>query len=427
MLKTLNTINLVVLITMTVIYGYHILYIAVGLLCKKRHKPCAVVENRRYAALICARNEASVIGSLVESLKAQNYPADLLDIYVLADNCTDETARVAMTAGAVAYRRYNTEEVGKGYALDYLLKRIDGVKGLSHYDGYFLFDADNIVDPNFVAEMNKTFCEGYDVLTSYRNSKNFATNWITYSYAIWFLHEARFINYPRMLLGNSCAVSGTGFLVSSKIMQENGGWPFHLLTEDIQFSVNCAVSGCRIGYCDKAVVYDEQPETFKQSWNQRMRWAKGFYQVDAQYLKPLAKGVITAKGRRMTCYDIMMTIAPGMLFSFIFLAMNIASIVVCFDAPMFIVALVMRRTVRYLALTLLWAYAGMFTLGLLTTISEWKQIHVDTLHKLIYLPLFPLFMATYIPIALVALIAKVEWKPIQHYSNADSCVLTQSK
>ena len=427
MLKTLDTINLVVLISMTLIYGYHFVYIAIGLLSRKKRNSEVAPEQRRYAALICARNEASVIGELVQSLKAQNYPSNLLDVYVLADNCTDNTANQAFKAGAIVYKRFNSEEVGKGYALDFLLKRIDSTRGMGYYDGYFVFDADNIVDPNFVAEMNKTFCDGYDVITCYRNSKNFAKNWITYSYAIWFLHEARFINYPRMLLGNSCAVSGTGFMVASRVMQENGGWPFHLLTEDIQFSVNCAVSGCRIGYCDKAIVYDEQPETFRQSWNQRMRWAKGFYQVDARYLKPLAKGILTARGRRMTCYDILLTIAPGMLFSIFFILMNVVSLTLCIDAPVFLAVLIMRRTMRYLMLTMLWAYAGMILLGLLTVISEWKRIHTSTMRKLVFLPVFPIFMASYIPIALVALITKVEWKPIQHFSCADAGMLTEGK
>ena len=106
---------------------------------------------------------------------------------------------------------------------------------------------------------------------------------------IWFLREARFLNYPRMKLHTNCAISGTGFLVSSKIIEENGGWPYHLLTEDIQFSTVCATKGWRIGYCDDAILYDEQPVTFSQSWRQRMRWAKGFYQVNAHCGMPLAR------------------------------------------------------------------------------------------------------------------------------------------
>ena len=316
------------------------------------------------------------------------------------------------------YERFNKEKIGKGYALDYLLGKIKDDRGENAYDGFFVFDADNIVHRDFVREMNKTFSAGYNVITCYRNSKNFAKNWITYSYSLWFMHEARFINYPRMLLGNGCAVSGTGFLVGNEVVLKNGGWPFHLLTEDIQFSVDCALTGCKIGYCDKAMVYDEQPETFSQSWTQRMRWSKGFYQVDARYLKSLAKAVITEKGMRMTCYDILMTVAPGMLFSAVLSALSLTILILCIDAPALMATLIISRTLQGAIISCVWAYFGMLGIGLLTVISEWKRIDTSTFNKLKYLLLFPLFMATYIPISLVAAFKKVEWKPIKHYSCA---------
>ena len=206
-----------------------------------------------------------------------------------------------MTQPALVYQRFNREKVGKGYALDELLGNIDRDGGLERYEGFFIFDADNIVDPGFVREMNRTHARGYQVITSYRNSKNFAGNWIAYGYAVWFLHEARFINFPRMRLGTSCAVSGTGFLVSTKVLRRCGGWPFHLLTEDIQFSVDCALKGEKIGYCDTAMLYDEQPEHFSQAWNQRLRWSKGFYQIDRQYLGALLNGALHSD-HKMSCY-----------------------------------------------------------------------------------------------------------------------------
>ena len=117
------------------------------------------------------------------------------------------------------YRRFNHVQVGKGYALDYLFHQLTE-EGKNDYDGYFVFDADNYVDPNFVKEMNTVFDTGkYAALTSYRNSKNFGTNWISAGYGLWFLREARFLNAPRMAVGASCAISGTGFLVSGDLIR----------------------------------------------------------------------------------------------------------------------------------------------------------------------------------------------------------------
>ena len=300
-------------------------------------------------------------------------------------------------------------------------KRVTGIA----YDGFFIFDADNLVDPGFVREMNKTFNSGrFDAVTCYRNSKNFGRNWITASYSIWFLREARFLNYPRMLLGNSCAVSGTGFLVSADVIRANGGWPFHLLTEDIQFSVNCAVSGRKIGYCDRAIVYDEQPTTFVQSWKQRLRWSKGFFQVDARYLAPLARGTVAHRdrGSRMACYDMLMTVAPCMFLTLGVLVVNVFICLVFMTQPHFLAAFIARKALRFVLYGVVNYYAGMFFYGALTVACEWKRIRATTLEKLEYLAAFPLFMATYIPVTLAALKRNVGWTPIAHYSTRELAV-----
>ena len=270
-------------VLVTVLYAYQVVYLIVGLVQRVRREKRGQPHLRRYAALISARNEAGVIAELIHSLKRQNYPADLLDIYVVADNCTDLTAAVAQAAGARVYRRADHVRVGKGYALDFLLKKLSE-DGLDHYDGYLIFDADNLVDPNFVAEMDRTFDPAkHAAVTSYRNSKNFGQNWVSAGYSIWFLREARFVNAARQALGLSCAVSGTGFLISGDFLRAQGGWPYHLLTEDIQFSAHCVSHGLKIGYCPGAVIYDEQPTSLGQSWDQRLRWSKGFYQVAGRY------------------------------------------------------------------------------------------------------------------------------------------------
>lgn len=415
--KIIEDLNLFMLVFMSVAYFYHIIYVVVGLRHRRAEESAQPVEEHRFAALICARNERNVIAELIASLKRQNYPGELLDIFVLADNCTDDTAVIAAQAGAKVYSRTNKARVGKGFALNHLLHRIDHDYGYGAYDGFFVFDADNIVDPNFVREMNRTFSNGYSVVTSYRNSKNFASNWITYGYSVWFLFEARFVNAPRMTLHNGCAVSGTGFLVSSRVIRENGGWPFHLLTEDIQFSVNCVLRGMKIGYCNNAILYDEQPETFSQSWTQRMRWAKGFYQIDARYLGKLAKGCATQRGSRMTCYDILMTVAPFMLLSVMTMVVSASGFLTVFALP---AAVARHAVIKSLPVIVGWAvlsYVGVMLGGLLTVLSEWDRIGAPDSRKLALLPTLPIFLATQIPIGIVALFRKVEWKPIYHFSS----------
>ena len=415
MIRMVEAFNLFLAVLFTVAYFYQLVYLVIGLVRKHRQSTDRDAVIHRYAAVISARNESGVIAELIQSLKNQNYPKDCLDVYVVADNCTDNTAQVARDAGAIVYERFNQNKKGKGYALDYLFRTL-AHEGKDTYDGYMIFDADNLVDPNFTAEMNKVFDSGdYGAITCYRNSRNFGANWISSGYGIWFLREARFLNFPRMLLGTNCHVSGTGFLINADVIRENGGWPYHLLTEDIEFSVGCALKGRRIGYCDKAVIYDEQPTTFRQSWDQRLRWSKGFYQVNANYSTALTRGFLRKPTRKSwSCYDMFMTVAPGMLLTMVMLAFNVVLCVACWGQPAYITERILEVAGSFALSTVVSFYLGLLLFGALTVLSEWKQIQIPTYKKILYVFTFPIFMFTYVPISLAALVRKVEWKPIYH-------------
>lgn len=410
MVNLVENLNFVLMIFFTVCYSYQFFYAFYSL--KKKPAEFKAKKLHSYAVVISARNESTVISHLIESIKKQNYPSELVDIYVVADNCTDDTAAVAKQAGAIVYERSNNKQRGKGYALDYIFKLIQSGENRDKYDGYMVFDADNLLDPDYISEMNKVFDNGYRVVTSYRNSKNYDTNWISSGYSLWFLREARYINNPRMMLGTSCAISGTGFLIHKDIIRQNGGWKHHLLTEDIEFTVDSVIHGEKIGYCAKAVVYDEQPSKFSQSWNQRLRWSKGFYQVFAKYGAKLFAGIFRKKGG-FACYDLMMTIAPAAIVSIIGVFGN---------AAVLLYALCNVAVDPHLITAALFGIGGFFLnfycillfFGFLTLLTEWKKIRCKMWKKVVSLFTFPLFVFTYIPIAIVALFKKVEWTPISH-------------
>ena len=317
-------VNMALGIIFLVCYLYQFFYIAVPFFLKdKAHKP---TFPHRFAVLISARNEENVLPLLLESLNKQTYARENFTVFVVADNCTDKTAAVAKENGAVVYERANREKVGKGYALDFLYEKIVADYGDAHFDAYMIFDADNVLDPHYIEEINKTFSDGYEVITSYRNSKNYGDNWISAGYALWFLRESEYLNHSRMLLGTSCAVSGTGFTFASKIMREVGGWKFFLLTEDIEFTVYNVVKGRKIGYAPKAELYDEQPVTFAQSWKQRLRWAKGYIQVWGKYGNSLLKNIFSEKFT--SCYDMTMTIMPALVISILTLLNCLVCVIV---------------------------------------------------------------------------------------------------
>lgn len=406
-MEWLHIVNCVIAGLFMVCYSYQFFYIVYGCIVKpKKYKDSS--QTNRYAVMIPARNEECVVGQLIDSVKLQTYPSELVDIYVVADNCNDKTADVAKSHGANVYVRNNKNRVGKGYSLNFLFGKVFEEHGMDYYDGYFIFDADNLLNSKYIAEMDKCMCDGGRIVTSHRNSKNYGTNWITAGYSLWFLREAKLLNNVRTLLGTSCAVSGTGFLIHKDIVKRQNGWKHYLLTEDIEFSVDNVIHGEKIAYCHTAVFYDEQPVTFSQSWNQRLRWSRGFLQVFGKYGGGLLKGIFTRKS--FSCYDMFMTIAPAFVLSVITVCVNFGSLVYASVFGREYLPVVLGEVF----FTFGGLYMTLFMLAVVSGITEWKNIKCSPGRIIWSFFTFPLFMLTYIPISITALFTKVKWKEIHH-------------
>lgn len=404
-MRTINLFNYTIAALFFICYSYQLFYILVPFFKKKKEH--GEIKYHRYAVLIAARNEESVISHLIESIKNQTYPSNLIEIFVVADNCTDNTANKAREAGAKVWERFDVKHVGKGYAIDFLMDKINKTYPGNKFDGYFIFDADNLLDENYISEMNKSFSEGNRIVTSYRNSKNFGINWVSAGTSLWFLRESQYLNRPRMLLGTSCAVSGTGFLFHREIIEKTGGWKFFLLTEDIEFTIHHVIEGEKIAYCESAILYDEQPVKFSQSWTQRMRWAKGYFQVFIKYGIRLIN-LIFCKGC-FSCFDMTMTTMPAIILSVICGIVNL-----CSTISGLIMGKDLLMLIKPLYESIISAYIMFYAIGLITVTTEWKKIYCPGIKKIIYTFTFPLFCFTSIPISIIALFIKVKWKQIYH-------------
>ena len=276
------------LVWIVTIFWLYQLLISVCSLIKLKDKPLKVKKDHRFMAIIPAHNEEAVVVNLIESLKNQNYNKELYDIYVIADNCTDKTAQVAREAGAIVYERFDPDKKTKGYALDWFLQQ--KIKEDAPYDAICVFDADNIVDKNFIKNMNKKLCQGEEVVQGYRDIKNPSDNWITSGYALFYWTMHRFYHLARYNVGLSPLLNGTGFMVKFDVLKPNG-WKTVTLTEDIEFSLQRIIKGKKLGWATDAIVYDEQPTGFRQSWSQRSRWTVGHMQCIKDYTKKLAIAV----------------------------------------------------------------------------------------------------------------------------------------
>jgi cellulose synthase/poly-beta-1,6-N-acetylglucosamine synthase-like glycosyltransferase len=385
---------------------YQVVCILAGLFSKQIGFPAAPMD-KRYAVLISARNEEGVIGNLIDSIRAQTYPSALVDIWLVADNCTDDTASVVRAKGCNVVERFNTEQIGKGYALTYLLDHMIDTGVAENYDAYFVFDADNLLDEHYIEEMNKAFHAGFRILTSYRNSVNLSDNWVSSGSALWFIRESRFLNNSRMVFGSSCHVGGTGFMFSREVMQRNKGWKFHLLTEDLEFTMDSVLHGDRIGYCGTAILYDEQPVDFAQSWRQRLRWSKGFLHG----LSLLWPGAHPARGAgaRLLRVDFTLLVCP-------FTVLSVARLLLgCLFAAFGFVTWTSQLSslVSWVTGGMLGAL-GMMAIAALTILAERDHIGASNKELVAYVLSFPIYMFSYVPISFQAVFSKAEWKPIAH-------------
>lgn len=240
--------------------------------------------QHRFAILIAARNEAGVIGHLIDTLHQQNYPRHLYHIFVIPNNCSDDTAAVARNAGATIME-CPLPIVKKGDVLNYAFSKIS--QSSASYDAICVFDADNLVHPDFLLEMNQALAAGASLGQCYRDSKNPGDTGIAGSSAIYFWMLARFFNRARSANDLSAGISGSGFMIRTSLIRKTGGFKTVTLTEDLEMTILSYLADARVTWVPRAIIFDEQPLSFGQSWHQRMRWTTGMYQIYRYYWKKI--------------------------------------------------------------------------------------------------------------------------------------------
>ncbi len=268
-------------------FGYTIVLAFAGL---KRQKPIPKhEESKRFACLIPAHNEANVVGDLVNSLKNQDYPSSLFDVYVVADHCEDDTAGTAKHYGAEVYVR-NSGSKGKGGVIRFFLDKLFNEMAQS-YDAVCIFDADNIAHANFLQRMNDALVEGKTCVQGYLGTKNPHDNWVTKAIYSSYLVTNRLWQLGKENLGLSVACGGTGFCVTTSVLRQFG-WPAQSLTEDLEMQMLYSLYGVRFSWLHDAITFDEKPLSIKIAIKQRVRWTIGHLDVQRKYVPKFLARVI---------------------------------------------------------------------------------------------------------------------------------------
>ena len=392
------------LIWIVTIYWLYQFIISLCSFVKIKEKPLKEDKQHRFMTIIPAHNEEKVVVNLIESLKKLDYPKDLYDIYVIADNCTDKTAEVAKKAGAIVYERFDEAHKTKGHALQWFLAQ--KIEENAPYDAFCIFDADNIVDENFLKVMNKKLCQGEEVVQGYKDIKNPSDSWVSAGYAIFYWTMHRFYHLARYNIGLSPLMNGTGFMVKFDVIKPQG-WNTKTLTEDIEFSLKRIIEGKKLGWARDAIVYDEQPVGFKQSWTQRSRSTVGHMQCLKEYTKPLAEAVV--KNKTVMNFDgllYMLGTTPMLILTLVLVIVNI----VLFATGAMTGLDFTIQMLKYIIPTLL----VLPFMGLVVLYLEKKPIKPMIKGLLTY----PIFMGSWLLINIKCLFKRdTEWKKIDHVDD----------
>ena len=427
--ETVNLIFSILYALLSLVMAHFVVFAAVGAFARKRYPKTDKIN--KYGLIIPARNEEAVVAGLIESIQKNRYPQDKLHIFVIAHNCTDRTAEVARQHGATVYEYDNPDERTMGYAFRHLFACIERDYGTQSFDGFFMFNADNILKADYIARMNDAF-EYYDhgsVITSYRNSKNYGSNLISGLYGMYFSIGCRLESCGRTVLGCSTRVQGTGYLISSKVVKN--GWPYVTLTEDWEFTADQILFDNNIRYCDAAIFYDEQPTSVKIMWRQRVRWSRGHLVVFYARFWELFRHLFKKETRhRVSLYDITAYILPSPL---MLLGLQIAQVICLLLAPLFDSQVTLHGVFIGNDLNLLLSdaflislarsgaisYVLMLLMAVVVFIADRGRIQgVSFPKKVLITLLWPFFLLIQLPIDLQAFFSRnLVWKTIPHSDN----------
>ncbi len=378
-------------------------FFVLGLFGLFRDRPVSECEpTKRFALVVPAHNEGLVIGHLVDNLVNLDYPQELYDIFVVADNCTDDTASIARTQGAFVLERTSKDKRGKGYALEWFFQYLEADE--DRYDAVVVFDADNLVDTKFLQHINNRMCAGSQIVQGYIDAKNPTDTWVTASFAMSFWVSNRMVQLARHNLGLCNYLGGTGMAISLDLLKQIG-WGATSLTEDLEFSLKALLLGYRTTFAFEARVYDEKPLTFMQAWHQRTRWARGHVELFRVYsLKFLAEAW---RKHSIVLFDAaMMTLKPLLVF-----IMGFGTVIGFIDAWMINLYTPISLMMGDLAV---WQIMSSFYF-VYPFLVLWMD--KEPLRVMRWIPLhYPLFVYSWIPIIILCFFGKtrVEWSHTLH-------------
>lgn len=398
----LDLLKYTIIVTSVIVIPFSLYHFIIGLHSFKKSSNFRDTDKlNKFAILVAARNEEKVIGNLIDSLKDLDYPKDMYEIIISPNNCTDNTKDVALQKGVRVFEPIGTIK-SKGQVLHQLFDLL--IKNENH-DAYVVFDADNLVDKNFLSEMNKVIESGYSAAQGFRDSKNPFESITSGCYTIFHYMINTFYNKPRTTLNINNMLIGCGFMTTRTVIEDLGGWNTKTLTEDLEFTVLTTLEGHRIGYSEKAIYYDEQPNSFIDSWHQRVRWSLGAKQGLFANLKNLINAFFNRK--EIESFDKIAMLSASII-------SNVSLVATIAGCALIAMETTYRIGLKYFGLNILASIVGGSLFAIFVLVLTGKKIRPYWKGILG----FGLFLFSWIPINLYVLFKKdMVWKVMKHESD----------
>lgn len=380
---------------LTLLYKYLIMK-------KNTNYPQKEKNGHNYAILIPARNESLVIEKLLISIENQTKKIKPEDVYIIVETKKDKTVSIVEKHKMTIVYRKNLNKKRKGFALDDAIKEI--LKSNKKYDAYFIFDADNILDKNYIKEMTKSFDEGYDIGIGYRNTKN-SKNLVSAASALTFSMINTIGNKRKSKYTNNLIISGTGYYIKGAIIESWKGFPFNSLTEDYELSLYSILNNLTTTYNDSAIYYDEQPEIFDVTIIQRSRWVKGYFDARRNYIHKIRKSISKKDKNYASKITALIGVNPLITLIIGILLLLIDSIT---SFKNFIISLLIIFILIYITLMI-------FTYIIIKKEENKLDIKVSKILLIFY---NPFYLLSYIYCLYIAITKKdLGWQEIKHTNN----------
>lgn len=368
-------------------------------------KPKKYNNKKRYCILIPARYESKVINNLLLSITKQTTKINPKDIYIIVESIKDKTIDIAKQYNMNIILRENLSLKRKGYALNDAVTYI--LKKQIHYDAYFIFDADNILDKDFIKNMEKSINEGYDIGIGYRNTKN-SNTLVSASSALTFSMINTMLNERKNKYHNNLTISGTGYYIKGSIVEDWNSFPFHSLTEDYELTLYAILHNLTTTYNKKAIFYDEQPDNFNVSLKQRTRWVKGYFEARKKYINKISKSETKNDPNFASKVNAFLGVTPY-IYIIIGLLIILVNILITKGITSFLCYLTFFLLLIYILLAL-------FTIIMLK--KEKNSLNISKSMKVKVVFYNPIFMFSYIICLLRTIFIKdIKWDKIDHNKN----------